>query len=292
MSPVIYYFTSTGNSLAAARRIAAGIDARLVPVPSAMKQAHIRPEADAVGIVCPVYYASNGGGVPLIVRRFIGSLQDIGGRYVFAVCTSGYTPGETIGNMDKYLRARGGRLSAGFILNMSRVTLAQALWDKADKMRGKDTAVQPDAGPTAGEYEHKLGTIIETVRGRREAKLETRSLWGKILNAPLRAIMKPIFSARYRKLSGTSGLPFEEMIPLADRSFRVKDNCIGCGTCAKVCPVDNIEILDGRPVWQHHCETCYACYGWCPQEAVYGEIVKYNERYHHPDVVLADMLVK
>ena len=290
MGACIYYFTSTGNSLVSARRIAEGIDAKLIPIPSVMEQEHIRPEGDTVGIVCPVYYASNEGGVPLIVKRFTGKLCDIAGKYIFAVCTSGYTPGETIGNIDKCLRARGGQLSAGYVLNMSNETLGQALRDKADKMRGKETAGRTGTDRAVREYGEKIAEIIETVRERRGSKLETRRTWGKIVNAPLRAMMKPIFSARYRKLSGTKGLPFEAMIPLADASFRVKDACAGCGTCAKVCPVGNIEIADGKPVWRHHCETCYACYQWCPNEAIHGEIVKYNDRYHHPDVKLSDMI--
>lgn len=289
MGAVIYYFTSTGNSLAAARRIAEGIKGELVSIPSVMDAEVIRPGAGVVGIVCPVYYASNEGGVPLIVKRFIARLRDIEGQYLFAVCTSGYTPGEAIGNIDRCLRERGGRLSAGYVLNMSHVTLGKALKDKADRMRGKETA-HTRAETPVGEYEGKIAEIIEAVRKRRESKLETRGLWGKIVNAPLRGLMKPVFSARYRKLSGTKGLSFEEMIPLADHSFRVRDNCTGCGTCASVCPVGNIDIADGKPVWRHHCQTCYACYQWCPNEAIYGEIVKYNDRYHHPDVRLSDMI--
>ena len=84
--------------------------------------------------------------------------------------------------------------------------------------------------------------------------------------------------------------PLTSSIPGADRSFRSDEKCNGCGICARVCPVGNIKMSDKKPVWQHHCENCIACYVWCPKEAITGEIVAYNELYHHPGVRLSDML--
>ena len=53
MKTIIYYFTGTGNSLSAAKKIAAGLgDCRLVPVASLQdREGDILPEADRVGSV-------------------------------------------------------------------------------------------------------------------------------------------------------------------------------------------------------------------------------------------------
>jgi len=34
----------------------------------------------------------------------------------------------------------------------------------------------------------------------------------------------------------------------------------------RVCPVNNIEMVDKKPVWQNRCESCLACINWCPKE--------------------------
>ncbi|MCX5780008.1 MAG: EFR1 family ferrodoxin, partial [Firmicutes bacterium] len=74
-------------------------------------------------------------------------------------------------------------------------------------------------------------------------------------------------------------------------SFYVDDKCNGCGICAKVCPVNNIEIVDNRPMWNHHCESCLACFVWCPEKAISGGLLSgKSERYHHPEVKLMDMI--
>jgi hypothetical protein len=87
MKTTIYYFTGTGNSLAAARKIAAALkDCRLVPIASlAQTPGRIVTDADRVGIMCPVYDA----GLPVIVREFAERL-DIGAvPYSFGIVTMG-----------------------------------------------------------------------------------------------------------------------------------------------------------------------------------------------------------
>lgn len=291
----IYYFSGTGNSLTVARDIAEKTNGKLIAVPSVMDQDNIITDADLIGIVFPVFYATNDSGIPLIIGRFVGKLEKIDSKYIFAVCTSGYMAGETIENLAKMIRCRGGKLAAGFVVNMSNQSLSNELQQKMDKLLDGKSDTGPTKNMDRGEMQQKklnekLELIAETVNARKEAKLETRGILGKIIFAPLLLLIKPVFKMRYQKLSQTSHLPFRDLIPLADRSFRTNEKCNQCGICAKVCPVNNIKIVSGRPEWQHHCETCYGCYQWCPQEAIYGEIVKYNERYHHPDVKISDML--
>jgi ferredoxin len=274
MTTEVYFFSGTGNSLFVARQIAERINGKLIFIPSVIKEERIRTEADMVGIVFPVHYATNDCGVPRIVSRFVRKLESLNSKYVFAVCTSGGMPGTTLENLAKLVASEGGTLAAGFIVKMNEENLSK---EKQSKM--------------LIEQKEKLDAVCKYILARKRGKLETRGIFRKIVLAPvLYLAIKPLFSRRYRKLSGSEGLPFSELIPLADRSFRVDAKCIGCGICAQVCPVDNIRLVEDRPIWQHHCETCLACYSWCPQAAIGGDIVSYNTRYHHPAVNLQDML--
>ncbi|WP_294581734.1 EFR1 family ferrodoxin [uncultured Thomasclavelia sp.] len=77
------------------------------------------------------------------------------------------------------------------------------------------------------------------------------------------------------------------------RGIKADENCIGCGICARVCPMDNIKIVDKKAVIGDNCITCLACFHWCPQEAIYMSKEKDIERrfkYHHPDVTLKDII--
>ena len=53
-------------------------------------------------------------------------------------------------------------------------------------------------------------------------------------------------------------------------AFRAEDTCIGCGKCVELCPLNNIHLENGKPVWgKTHCMACI-CY--CPKEAIeYGK---------------------
>jgi flavodoxin/NAD-dependent dihydropyrimidine dehydrogenase PreA subunit len=270
----VYYFSGTGNSLFVAKEIAGKINGKLVSIPSIIKDENVKTNAGIVGLVFPVFYATNDSGVPLIIIRFIQKLESLNSKYIFAVCTCGSMPGTTIENFAKLIKSQGGELAAGFTVKMNDETLTK---EKQEKV----LAYQKE----------KLNAICQYVLSRKKGKFETRNITRKMVLAPLLYLaIKPAFSRRYRKLSGSPRMPFKMLVPLADKSFQVDAKCICCGICARVCPVGNIQMVEGKPVWQHHCETCLACYAWCPKEAITGDIVSYNERYHHPSVKLSEML--
>lgn len=71
-------------------------------------------------------------------------------------------------------------------------------------------------------------------------------------------------------LSGVLGKVFYKSL-ITDKRFKCDAaKCIGCGKCLKACPVGNIAIEAGKPVWQHNgrCLTCMACYHHCPEHAI------------------------
>ena len=89
-----------------------------------------------------------------------------------------------------------------------------------------------------------------------------RFLWGAALSAGL---FNPLYYRFYIK----------------DKGFTVSDACVSCGKCAKRCPLNNIDMVDGKPVWKGNCTHCMACICGCPTEAIeYKFISKGKRRYY------------
>ncbi|WP_226377679.1 hypothetical protein [Citrifermentans bremense] len=61
--------------------------------------------------------------------------------------------------------------------------------------------------------------------------------------------------------------------------------------CERICPVSNVLLQAGKPVWHGNCEQCLACIQWCPAKCIqYGGKTKEYERYHHPEVMMRDVM--
>lgn len=65
-------------------------------------------------------------------------------------------------------------------------------------------------------------------------------------------------------------------MPFADVPFTISEECISCGSCAKVCPCHNIELQDGKPAFLHHCTNCMACVSFCPKRAIGCKLTQEN----------------
>jgi len=66
----------------------------------------------------------------------------------------------------------------------------------------------------------------------------------------------------------TGCIPFtkERMLTMAAKVDTKK--CTGCKKCVDACPMDVIEIRNGKAVIGNGCVECGACVAACPNEAI------------------------
>jgi ferredoxin len=260
MKTIIYYFTGTGNSLAAARQIAAALqDCDPVPIASLKDTpGKIVPAADRVGIVCPVYDA----GIPVIVKEFAERL-DIGAvPYAFGLVTMGGMGVSALHQLNAILlQGCRRKLDAAFAVSMPGNFPPLAVPPSGEK---KDEILR--------KAETDLAAIVVAIQ-----KGQTVPPGFSPFSSLMRILLYPPFA---RNVHGMA------------TSFSADDTCTGCGTCAKVCPVGNIVMENDRPAWQQKCELCCACLHFCPVEAIQINLMRGTKgrgRYRHPDLKIADM---
>lgn len=94
----------------------------------------------------------------------------------------------------------------------------------------------------------------------------------------------PRNNMEYRIMSGIINPFFYRLIVKAD-PFRVSGACVGCGQCASKCPLNNIELRSGKPVWGKQCTHCMACISYCPAKAIeYGKRSVGKPRYRFEEL--------
>lgn len=74
---------------------------------------------------------------------------------------------------------------------------------------------------------------------------------------------------------------------MGTKKFYATDECIACQKCVRTCPLGNITMKDGKPVWGKNCTHCMGCINFCPKEAIeYGKGSVGKKRYAGPKSVL------
>lgn len=254
---MIFYFSGTGNSKWVALQLADKLEEKLVFIPEAIRDSNLQfilEKDEKVGFVFPVY----SWGPPKIVLQFINHLilRDYHSHYLYFVCTCGDDIGLTQQVFCRAIIGKGWECNAGYSVIMPNNYVTFPGFD-IDPKEVEDKKLKEAAFRMLDISGRLAGRIHEfNVKEGRFPGLKTR-------------VINPLFN-RYI---------------LSAKPFYATDSCVACKRCERVCPMENVLLVEQKPIWGSNCVSCLACYHVCPQHAVqYGKQTQSKGQYFNPNV--------
>ncbi len=245
---MILYFSATGNCKYAAVRIKQAFEQEMLSIADCVREEKYDFADETIGIISPTYF----WGLPSIVKEFLEKAS-FHAEYIYFISTYGTTPGASDYMAAKALRGR--EIDAFYSVRM--VDTWTPIFDlSTPEKTAKFTA----------KTEPQIDKIIRRIGERHTNKHMTPH------TPPFVAELfaQPLYNSKVRLTS----------------NFWVEESCIGCALCAKKCPVQAIEIQNGKPVWvKEKCIACLGCLHRCPKFAIqYGKSTKKHGQYTNPNV--------
>lgn len=256
MKTILYYFSGTGNSLVAAKKIASQIEeCTLVPIVYAMNNDQFIIEPSRIIFVFPLYFLS----FPKIVLDFIDKVELKENVEIICITTRGFKAmGGVFSHFRKILKSKNRKLSMGFYIDMpsNDVTLFN-IHSKEEQEELLDAV------------DDKIHKIVEV-----------------ILNHKTHYDPEPFGFMRHFRYKQA----YLNHLKTAYKLFYAEKSCSGCGICSFVCPINNIMIKDKKPIWKDNCQLCEACINFCPMKCIqFSNKSQKKERYVHPKVSMKDI---
>lgn len=248
---MVLFFTGTGNSKLAAKILGARLDDEVVSLNDVIKQGKpLKASSEKPYIFAAPIYAWR---LPRIIEELIENAELGGTKKVYFVVTMG----SESGNCDKYCR----RLceNKGMEYMGLRGVAMPSNYIAGEKMPGE---AEISACLTSARAElETIGGVIAA--GERLTKTD---------RTPVAGLKSGLINSLFNKFAVTS------------KGYVVSDACVSCGKCAEFCPVNNITMTDGRPVFDGRCVSCYGCLQRCPKQAInIGSKTRDRGRYVCPE---------
>ena len=221
---------------------------------------------EKIGIVFPLH----AWGVPSYVADFLRKVT-FNCDYLFAVTTYGIYSGAVA----KHLTDIGNE--AGFS------------FDYINRIKMVDNYVPTFDMKKEIEKEHKkeiekhLAAIKSDIAASKKWILKESFLNKALFNYMARRGSKPFNDKRLKVHVYGEGI---------DNYLEVKDSCTGCGVCASVCPVGNIEVDKDRCKisLSDRCFMCFACVHHCPSNAIHIKGEVNGNRFRNSHIKLSEIV--
>jgi ferredoxin len=251
MKLLILYFSGTGNTDYVAHYLAD----KLEPLPIEIQLCSVEQQPaealadfDVLAIGFPVY----GCEAPPFFQSYLEKLPPGAGRGAFVFCTKGAWAGNAVRHNLRRLAERGYvPLRGGSVVMPGSDGLA---FVRKDSWMAR-AALQKDFDhlKAADRLAQRMAVVLSGLVAGAEEESFRRPLPFTIAGAlfdGLWAFLYDLFGNRLRT------------------RFWADKRCVGCGLCARICPVDNVELCDGHSCFGEHCILCMRCIHACPQEAI------------------------
>lgn len=190
-------------------------------------------------------------GLPSIVREFLSS-ANLKANYLYFVATYGTTPGAIAHFAKKYA---GVNFNAYYSVKMPDTWTVKYDLSTAEKVSSFTKTTETD-----------IMFVIDKIKCKTQGKYMKNTV-----PVPIAKLVYPF----YEKVRQT-------------KHFNVDDTCIGCGICARKCPIEAIEIKDKKPVWvKDKCVMCLGCLHRCPKFSIqYDNKTREHGQYTNHNVKL------
>lgn len=253
---MIFYFSGTGNSEFVATTLANFLQQEKIFIPDAEISA-FKETSEDITFVFPIY----SWGVPPLIERFILDLPVIYIESILrnnlnlnCVMVCGDEVGLSVEMFEKILHKRGLVLTSAWSVIMPNNYVLLPGFDIDSKEVEKR------------KLDYCQGRILEISqalsRGDRRIDVVKGSLaWIKT---------KTIY-------------PLFKRWGIFPSKWHYRSNCISCGKCEAACPLCNVKMENGHPIWGSRCCSCLGCYHICPVHAVeYAKETKKKGQYYFP----------
>lgn len=244
---MILYFTGTGNSGYVAKKVADSIDDGVLDLFERIKNKDHSPiESDKPFVVSAPTYSWR---IPHILEEYLKKTPLNGSDKIYFLMTCG----DDIGNAEKYLKKLCDKIGKEYM--------------GCEFFRMPENYIAMFTAPNAEQASRIIAKQTNKIKAAAEAIASGKSF----------DEVKVDLIGRLK--SGIVNTAFYAFCVKADK-FYATDACIACGKCEKLCPLSNISLKDGKPVWGKNCTHCMACICRCPKEAIeYGNKSQGKNRY-------------